>query len=107
MKKLEICIRDAYYKNEENFKRRLRTIFHEGEYSMNERTKVNVYGYFDEEECRPYIQFQIETDEVSYSSEFHRYDYSVKNDVTVDEIDVYKKEVLIAKALILHAEDLV
>jgi uncharacterized protein YfbU (UPF0304 family) len=39
-------------KNEENFKR-LRTILHEGEYSLNQRTKTR--GVFDEEECRPFI----------------------------------------------------
>lgn len=106
MEKLKKCISDAYYKNEENFKKELRTILHEGEYSLNQRTKIIVRGFFDEEECRPFIQFDINTDEVSLATVFYRYDYSSINKNTVDEHIVLMREVPIVDAIILQEEDI-
>jgi hypothetical protein len=99
-------ISDAYYNNEDNFRMELRNIFHKNEYSVNERTTVSVLGYFDWNELGPYIQFNIETDEISHATEFYRYDFSQTNRITKDELKVLENKEIVIKALVLTSSDL-
>ncbi len=80
-------VKEAFVNNEQNFIQELRDIFHENEYSLNERTKVAVRGHIDWNEIRTYIQFFIETDEVKYWTDFYRDDFSIDNKVVKDGLD--------------------
>lgn len=97
----------AYKSNEDNFQRELRQIFYDNEYIKNERTIVKVRGYFDLDECRPYIQFIIKTDHEELATEFYRHDFSVTNQKKKDEFDVFDLNAKIVTGLLLYEKDLV
>lgn len=52
-------IADSFYNNRDEFLIEILRIFHKNGYTINERTEVDVKGYFDEELCRPFsLRFQ-------------------------------------------------
>lgn len=107
MKKIISHITNTFSKNREEFIIELRRIFKKNEYSLNEKTRVEVRGYFDEDECRAYIQFDIDTDEARDSTEFYRDDFSRTNRFTKDESLVLKNEETVVKAFTLFQDDIV
>lgn len=97
---------DSFENNRKEFLIEIRRIFEENEYTINERTKVEVKGYFDDGLFCPFIQFDISTDEVRHSTVFYRYDYSRTNNVIKDEFDVLDNEEVVVTALTLLQEDI-
>lgn len=104
IEELQKIIADAYIENETNFLREIGNIIHDNEYPINERTNVIIKGFFNWNECRPFIQFQINLDEYRYDTVFYRYDFDRRtNNETMDETEV-DGEVL--EVLVLYQENL-
>ncbi len=106
MRELKRNILNAFTKNSEEYLREIRRIFDENEYSMNENTKVEIRGFIDWEEVRPYIQFNIKTGEVEHATEFYRNDFSRANQIKRDELEVLKNNEVVVHALTLYQNDL-
>lgn len=107
MEELIRHISNAFAANSEEFLIEIRRLIFENEYSLNERTMVKIHGFFDEDECRPYLQFNIITDEVDSATEFYRYDFSRANQIKRDELEVLENNEVVVHALTLYQNDIV
>ncbi|UKM65470.1 hypothetical protein GSB9_02039 [Flavobacteriaceae bacterium GSB9] len=103
--KLQRMIVDAFNGNKVNFIDEINNKIYDNEYPVNQRTEVVVKGYFNWDDCCPYVQFQIKMDDYQLDTEFYKNDFNVmSNDVRIDETEVDGEVVI---GLILYQDDLV
>lgn len=89
MSKLKMCIIDAFENNKDNFLDEIKSIIRDNEYPVNKNSKVLVSGCFHDEECYPFLQFNIKMDDYEFRTEFYRSDFNIKGKkVKIDEFEI-------------------